>query len=214
MTRRFVLGVLAALVLTGSSAQAQEMSMRPYLVQKVAGPYVNSFVPKYFFAQGLSFESQSYGFENAFLVVANVTADQHTSLAAQPDVLAIPLPLDDQIGAIALPGIQAKLEALNLPGNSVTAQMTGRQIVRRARKVIAFAQRFQELFPAALIFESGITLSTRLNELTTTQRQRLTTVSDALGLDRSGLTNTMTIRTALALLGDQLPNLTLSGEVF
>jgi hypothetical protein len=72
-------------------------------------------------------------------------------------------------------------------------------------------QRWQGLGFARL-FASGVTLDTRLNQLTATQRQRLSAVADDLGLDSSGVTNTMTLRQVLKLIADQLPDITFGGD--
>lgn len=223
MTRRYALGLIAALLLVMSGiAEAQEsMAVRFFLVPKVGiGTVPDPFRPKYVNPGDLGagwnlqgrWSAMDYGFEQAFLLKADLTATEATTLSAQTDVLAVPANLDAQVSGAALPTIQSKLEALNLPGNWITTALTYRQALKTVRRVISFMQRYQGLFPADRVFDAGITLDTRLNQLTQAQRQRLQDVATSLGLDTSGVTTTMTIRQALRQMADQLPDITVGGE--
>jgi hypothetical protein len=222
MTRRVLVGVLAALVLTSGIAEAQEQLMaRFYLVPKIGvGTVPDPFRAKYVRPDELGagwnivgrYVSMDYGFENAFLVKADVTPSEHTTLSAQTDVLAVPADLDTLVSGAALPTVQSKLEALNLPASWVTTSHTYRQVMRTVRRVITFMQRYQGLFPADRVFAAGITLDTRLNQMTAAQRSRLQDVAVSLGLDTSGVTNTLTIRQALRVMADQLPDIAMGSE--
>lgn len=206
------------LVLTAASAWAQT-DVAFFLAPKLGtGQYPDAFRPKYTDPGSLGagndltgWVAMDYGFESAFLVVAPVTAAQRTALSAQADTLVVPANLDNTISALALSTIQTKLEALNLPGNWITSGMTYRQAVKGARRVISFMQRWQGLFGERL-FGGTVTLDTRINQLTATQRQRLNTVAADLNLDTSGITNTTTLRQALKAIADQLPDVIVQGE--
>jgi hypothetical protein len=148
-----------------------------------------------------------YGSEAVYLIRTNLTADQRAALQSQPDAMVLPINLDNQVSGLALTTIQAKLEAVNLPAHWITTDMTYRQVVRGFRRVITFMQRWQGLHGETdRLFGGVVTLDTRLNQLTAQQRQKLSAVADSFGIDRSTVTNTMTIRQVLRLLADQLPD--------
>jgi hypothetical protein len=179
---------------------------------------LSAFRPKYVDPGSLgvgldigAFASLDYGTEPIYLLRAELTQEQRTALQSQPDVMVVPANLDATVSALALTTIQAKLEAANLPAHWITTDMTYRQVLRGFRRVLTFMQRWQGLGFARL-FASGVTLDTRLNQLTATQRQRLSAVADDLGLDSSGVTNTMTLRQVLKLIADQLPDITFGGD--
>lgn len=196
-------------------------SMKTFaIVPKIGTPiYPDSVRPKYTdpgdLGAGLDIKGYSvkdYGYEKSCLLIAELSPEQRTAVQAQIDTLVLPFDLDVTISAIALPSIQAKLEALNLPGTYITTEYTVRQIVRGFRKLFTFMEVWQGMFPEGL-FTDGVTLDTRINQLTAIKRTRLLAVSDALALDRSGVTNTMMLRQALREVGDQLPNEPLGGEI-
>lgn len=220
MVRRACL--VAVCLLWSVSAFAQELSVRFYLVPRVGvGTSQNPFRPKYVkqdeLIAGTSLQGRwsamDYGTENVFLLGVDITPAEHAALSAQSDVLAFPNALDDNVSALALTAVQTNLEALKLPGSWVTTNHTYRQILRAVAKLIVVAQRYAGLHGVPL-FEDGITLDSRWNQLSNAQQDRLRAVADSLELDRSGITATMTLRTILRQVADQLPGLTLRGEAF
>lgn len=198
------------------------MANRFYFVPKIGDGLtpLSAFRPKYTDSGDLGagwnlagrWNAIDYGMENCFLIAADVTPEEHTSLNAQTDVLAVPSPIDSNVSAAALSVVQSRLESMNIPGNWVTTAHTYRQVLRTARRVIEFMRHFRRLNNAERLF-NGHALATRWNQLTEEMRQKLRTVADELGLDYSGVTNTMTLRQILKLIADQLPDSTLGGEM-
>lgn len=191
------------------------MAIRFYLVPKIgtgATPQ-DAFRPKYVADGGIAgvFQSLDYGQEDAFLVAAEVTPAEHTALAAQTDVIAVPSPIGDQVSAVALSVVQSRLESLNMPGAWVTTQHTYRQVLRAVAGFIRLMQRLNGSGGGRL-FPVGITLDSRVNQLPVAVRQAFLAAAASLGLDTSAITGTMLIRVALKILADQLPPLTLGGE--
>lgn len=189
------------------------MAWRFYMVPKIGTGIVGAFDPfrpKYIADLGVNYRALPYGSENAFLVAADVTDPQHTSIAGNPDVSSFPQNLDAQVGA-NLATVQAELESWNLPGSWVSAQNTYRQILRQLANVLLFAQRFNGLF-IGRIFTSGITLDTTVSQLTQTQRDRLKAAGNALGLDYSAVTGATTIRQLLRGLAQQMPSVVVASE--
>lgn len=193
---------------------------RVYLVPKIGDGQSpdTAFRPKYTDLDSLGagwnlngrWTSLDYGAENLFMLVAQVTAEEHTLLNAQTDVLAVP-DLDNQVSGPAIPVIESKLEAANLPGDWVNTSMTYRQVCKRVRKIVSFMQRYFGEY-ADSIFAGGLTLDTRINQIPQARRQRMATVAGTLGLDTSGLGGTTTIRQALRILADQIGDATIGGE--
>lgn len=188
------------------------MAKRFYIVPKVDNG-AGGFDPKYIVEMGLQSGAIDYGLEDTFLIGAEVTTEQHQELASQLDAIAIPANLDSNIGLTALSTVKDKLEGLHVPADWVTTNHTYRQVLRLVGKLFLYMQRFhgREL---RKFFESGITLGTRVNQLTQAQRNAMTDAAESLGLSIAGITNTMTLRQALKILADQMPSFTLFGETF
>lgn len=207
--------IAAGLVFMALTASAQEAAgVRFYIVPKTgAGTRADSVRPKYIGDLGIGYSAMDYGLENTFLAACAPDAATHTSLASNLDVIAIPQGLDSAIGLTALSTVQAKLEGLHVPAGWVNETHTYRDVVRAVGKMFVFMQRFhgQQL---RTFFESGVTLDTRINQLTQAQRQALLDAATSLGLDTSSITGSMLIRQALKTLADQMSGFVLGGEVF
>jgi hypothetical protein len=212
MTRRSVVAFLLLLFVFVSRAEAQttvEFLLTPSIGDGITPE--TSFRPKYVETLPRLFTAK-YGWENAFLVALELTPAQKSAVAAQPDVVLFPKPLDEPISSLALSNLVTRLEAAHIPATWITTANTWRDVLRGVHKAIRFMQRHQELFPERLF--DTVTLDTRLNQMTTQQRQRLSNVADDLGLDRSQVTTTTTIRQLLIMLGQQLPDTAAGGEAF
>lgn len=219
--RRAVLAVVV-LALTSVSVWAQS-SLRVYVVPRIGDGLSRqtAFKPKYVnpgdLGVGLDLDGWvgiDYGSEGVFFLFAAVTAEQHTALSAQTDVLAVPANLDTTISALALTTIQTKLEAANLPADWVTTSMTYRTVLRTLLKIAQIAQRYTGLFGTAPMWPAGVTLDTRWNQLTQAQQSRLLQVAQSFNLDTTGVTNTMTLRQIYRALADQLPAVHVSSFAF
>jgi hypothetical protein len=214
MTRRYLLAGFMALALTmGAVAEAQDLA-RFYVVPKVgSGTFADPFRAKYFRELGVQFSAMDYGKEDSMLVGAEVTGAQHTTLAANLDVIAIPTALDNNVSSAALTTIQNKLEGLKIPAGWVTTSHTYRQVVGAVGRIFMLMQRFDGLHMRTF-FGSDITLDTRINQLTVQQRTDLQTAASSLGLDTSFVTGPMTIRTVFKTWIDNMGPFTLHGEIF
>ena len=191
------------------------MSKRFYIVPQIGDGSTpeNSIRPKYIADGGVNYEAMNYGLEQTFLAGCEVTPEQHTQLASQLDVIAIPADLDDQIGLTALSVVVGRLEGLHVPADWVTTNHTYRDVLGVVGRLFQYMQRFNGR-EMRKFFESGVTLNTRVNQLTQAQRNAMTGAAVDLSLDTSGVTMTMTLRQALKSLVDQLPEIHLFGETF
>lgn len=193
------------------------MALRFYIVPKIGsgtGPLTNAIRPKYLAALGLPLQAVDYGrFEDVFLVGIDLSPAQHTTVAANADVMAIPADLDLSIGAGAVANVQSRLELLKFPALWVDAQTPPRTILRVTLKMCRINQRFSGLHGHSF-FEAGITLASIISSLTQVQRDKLKAMADSFKVDSSGVTGAMTVRQGLKLVADQLPSCTVMGETF
>jgi hypothetical protein len=128
-------------------------------------------------------------------------------------VIAIPADLDSTIGLTALTTVQSKLEGLHVPAGWVTQANTYREVCARSASCSCSCSGLKRL-QLRVFFESGITLDTRINQLTQRAAHALTDAASRWGLDVSSITGPMLIRQALKILGDQIPSFVLAGETF
>jgi hypothetical protein len=214
-TRRAFIAALFAVLSFVSLAEAQDVALRFYVVPKIgtgATP-TDAIRPKYIGDLAVPWSAMNYGLEETFLVGANVTGAQHTTINGNIDVISIPQNLDSAIGLVALSTVKDRLESLHVPSDWVTSDHTYRDVVRIVGKLFLYMQRFhgQQL---TKFFQSGVTLDTRVNQLTAAQRTAMLEAAQSLGLDTSVATNTMTLRQALRLIVQQLPSFSLAGQTF
>lgn len=184
------------------------MAIRFYIVPKTGtgvDPF-DGYRPRYVSDLNVGWVGLDYGDEPTFLVGADVTTAQHTSLVANADVTAAPADLGVTVGG-NLASVQAALEARNIPSHWVTADMPYKRVLWGIGCIMLLAQRADFRF-----FETGVTLNTTIAQLTTAQRTRLQNLADALGMDRSGVTGSTTMRQALRLLAQQMGEFQMNGH--
>jgi hypothetical protein len=214
-TRRAFIAALFAVLSFVSLAEAQDVALRFYVVEKTgtgATP-MDSIRPKYIGDLGIPYNAREYGRENTYLVGVDVTAAQHTALAANTDVLSIPQNLDSTIGLVALSTVKDGLRSLHIPGGFLTRDHTWRQVVSIVARACLYMQTFNGR-QLSRFFTSGITLDTRVNQLTTAQRNAMVEAAQSMGLDTSVVTSQMTLETALLLVFQQIPPFSLAGQTF
>jgi hypothetical protein len=210
--------MVLVLVVTGllglvPSAQAQESSgVQFFIVPKQAYPG-NKVRPKYFFDMLIDYRSMDYGAEDTYFVAANPDANQRITITSNIDVIAVPIGLDNPIGLTALTTVQNKLEGLFVPAGWVTQDTTWREVVGATLRCFLLVQRLRAQ-QVGRLFESGITLATRINQLSSNVRDALSAAAVSLGLDVSGINGPMTLRQAIRLLATQIPPVEFGGEVF
>ena len=164
--------------------------------------------PKYikwrFNLAGLDVEWQAidYGLIPAMLVAADVTTAQHTQLVSEPDVVAAPENIDQNISDIAIPDVVTVLEQLRIPAGWVDNTFNYRQILRMVGSLFQFAQRHHITHDEPLI-DNTAQLDLRWNQIPLSRRDRIKATADSLGYDYSWVTNTMLIRQILKGLADQ-----------
>jgi hypothetical protein len=144
-----------------------------------------------------------YGLQPVFLIAADVTAPQLTAMQdlVDPAVTIVPPNLDNNVGATNLATVKAKIEALGIPADQITAQTDYRHIIRGITAIFALSQAFQRT--GGDLLPLGLSLDTPLGNLSQDFLAKLQAASDELGYDRSGLTLQSTIRQLLNALASQ-----------
>jgi|ERR1043166_6561682 hypothetical protein len=197
------------------------MPLRYYTVPKIGDGITTPFRPKYTDVGALgagwnvgSWSGMDYGLEGVYLLALNLVAADHTTLAAQADVLAVPTPITDLITAGAATIIKTKLEAVNIPADWVTTALTYQQMLARVLRIVLILQRFHTLF--GKLFQGGATLDTTIGALPVNARTALNNAAQQLGADTSSVTGATPIRTALVIVADQLvpSGLSFAGAMF
>ena len=192
------------------------MAIRFYLVPKAGDGLTHDtrFRPQYI-ADVIAgpWQAMDYGQEPWMLVAAEVTPAEHSTIAANPEVVAAPTNLDATVGA-QLATVQAKLEAANLPSEWVTAGMSFRTVLKWTIRLILLMQRFDG-FGAAVgrLFADGRTLDSTVSQVPVAIRQRLLAAAGRWDLDTSAITGATTLRAALRMLVLQMVfGVTFGGE--
>jgi hypothetical protein len=192
-----------------------------YAVPKIGDglTILTAFVPKYFRSPQdptapIALSQMDYGLENIYLVAADVDATQHTALTANSDVLSMPIPIENNVSALALGVIQTKYEAGNLPAQWVTTALTYRQVLALTLRLVQLMQRFHGMF--GRLFIGGLTLDSRVNQIPAGARTQLAEAAQSMGADTSSIVGTTLIREALVICAQQLfpQGITFGGEVF
>jgi len=146
----------------------------------------------------------------SYLVLADVSEAFHDQIGLKTDVIILPQlnNIDNQVGA-NLTQVQNKLQALNLPSEWVTATFTYRQILRLITAAMMLSQRTRYLLKGQVdgskLFPPGVSLSTRVNQLSPTRRAALIQAGQDLGVDTSGLSGASTMREVIRTVAQQKP---------
>jgi len=136
------------------------------------------------------------------VMVADVTQDQHEQLTAEVDVAGAPEDIDQNISPVAIPKVQAVLEALRIPADWVDTSYTYRAILRMVTGLFQFAQRHYGLHHEELI-TSVSQLDLRWNQIPLDKRTRIIATADSFGYDYSEVANQWLVRRILKHLADQ-----------
>jgi hypothetical protein len=155
----------------------------------------DAFRPKYITALGVPWvwcaAPQEWG-----IAWAAASPAQETSVGANVDAIVVPT-LD---GNVAVNATKTALEGLGVPAQWVVAGMTYRQVLRIVVGMAAFAQRCNGL---GLRLAIAGNLDKTMGQIPVPTRTMLATAADDLGLDRSQVLVTTTVREVLRMMGQQ-----------
>lgn len=136
--------------------------------------------------------AMDYGAEPMALVRADVDAAQHAALAANPDVMAMPVDLRTIPDAPAIAAIRDYLAANNIPDDWVSVSLSYAQIARRMGILFQLMQRLNRR-----IFSGGVVPLTPLSGLPVGARSALLAAARSFGADTLALTGASTVSAAL-----------------
>lgn len=161
----------------------------------------DGFVPKYIAAlpprDGVPVFWRWRGLPRNWCVVyADTTHEEEATFTGNSDVIVVP-PLDN---TIAVSATKNALEALNIPSQWLTAGMTYRTVLRILCGMANFMQTCEGM---GLVITLAGQLDKTLNQFSAQTRTILANAADALGLDRSSITGTTTVRETLRIMGQQ-----------
>jgi len=194
------------------------MATRIYLMPQAGdefGPLRTSpgLYPKYVGNGAIrNWTALTYGREGWVFVAADVTNAEHTAIAANPDVVALPPNLDQQVGG-ALAATQAALETAKIPADWVTSGMTFRTVLKWSVRIVYIVHCLygrDGLARTVKFFGAGIGLDSTIGDLPVGVRQRLITVAQRLGLDVSTITLATSLRAAMRIVGQQMGDITVT----
>lgn len=154
-----------------------------------------------------------YGAERVCILAADVDAATHATIAADPQVSALPANLAANLTNGAVNQAQTFLDGLNIPSQWVATSLTYTQLIRIIGRIFEVAQLFERSIGS--LFTGGVTLGTQFNALPQATRNSLIQIATSRGWDTSGLTGTSTVRQVLKFMADQFPDpIQLLGIVF
>lgn len=150
----------------------------------------------------LRWAAKYYGLIDACLVACDLTQEQHEQLVAEPDVVAAPEDVDQNISEIAIPEVMQVMEALRIPADWIDSTYAYRQILRMIGGLFLFAQRYYGMHNGPLI-DSTAQLDLRWNQIPEARQDRIVATADMLDYDYSAVQPTWLVRRILKHLGDQ-----------
>lgn len=179
------------------------MAYRLYIVPRTGtGTFEDTYRPKYIAdLKGGPWVGMPFGLEPHILVSTDLSGEDHATIAAYSDVIVIPANLDNTIGTNRDAVVNA-LGTLNIPAGWVTSAMTYREVIKPVAAIFQFAQRLKG-HGNIRIFDTGITLSTKFNQLPAAVRTKLKGAAESMNFDTSSLSGTSTIRQILKEMADQ-----------
>lgn len=185
------------------------MAFRLYIVPIIGdGTKGNSRRPKYFSDLIVDWSAMDYGFEPVMFVGADLSSEDHTSIAGQVDTTALPVNLNPTLTGGQVTATQNALEALNLPAGWVNTSLTWREVVRTVLGMFTFFQRFGAVYAENTgnvppsVFTSGVTLSTTFGSLPLAVRTAMLDTATSFGISTSGLAAGTTLRVILKALAE------------
>jgi hypothetical protein len=152
--------------------------------------------PKYCVALGIrQFWVVDFGMEDLALVLAMVTAEQHTSLIANSDVYSLPENLDTALTAAEVIQVKQALESIRIPGDLIAVGWTWRQVIGFTFRLFQFIQRLATFGKHP--YPPTVTLDSKWNTMPAPLRNDLIACAESMGYPTTLMTGTNLYRTIL-----------------
>lgn len=142
-----------------------------------------------------------YGLVEQAVVAADISDTDAATLAAAADVLTLPANLDGTLTLAARNTARTWLEGIGVPAGWVNTGMTYREVLRTVTALFLFMQRVCAILGRTVTVKAGA-LDTQFRNLPADVRAAITQAADEQGFDRTGVSNTTTLRVILKLMAD------------
>lgn len=142
-----------------------------------------------------------YGLIDQCIAVADVTPAQHTALAANDDVLAIPVNINSTLTATAVNTAENYLEGIGMPAQWVSTAYTYRQVLRIVAGCFLYMQRVTAILERPITLTGGV-LGLQMQNIAADIRAAMQQAADEQGFDYSSVTATTTVRQLLKAMAD------------
>lgn len=142
-----------------------------------------------------------YGLIDQAVVATDISDADHATLAAAADVLSIPVNLDNTLTLAARNSARTWLENVGIPAGWVNTGMTYREVLRTVTALFLFMQRVCAILGRTITVRAGA-LDTQFRNLPADVQAAIIQAADEQGFDRSGISNTTTLRVILKLMAD------------
>jgi len=162
------------------------------------GTRVDPIVPKYIPALGVDWAKVDFG--ASCIVWANASPAQESTVGANSDAVVVP-PLDNTITSGAVATVRSTIEALNIPANWVTAGMSYRSVLRVLVGMAQLIQRVSGILGSTPVIAGH--LNDTISSFSVAVRNAIAQACDDLGINRTNITGSTTLRAALLDFGQQ-----------
>ena len=174
--------------------------MMPMVTSVIGGTTLRH--AKYALNQNYGTSAKDYGSEDVCVCTCiNIKQVEHEALIANADVVDLPLNKDGTLSPASVTALTNFLESYNIPANWLNTARLNRRTVRIIMGMFEFNHQWRGLTSNSSPFKEGVNLTTRFNQLTTPRKQRVRACFDIMGIDRTTLTATSTLRDILILFG-------------
>ena len=163
------------------------------------GTHSDPLRPKYVADMGIPNVS-FVRFGASAITYANATPADEATIGANADAVVVP-PLDNTIGSGALSAVQAEIEALNMPAGWVSVGMTYRSVLRVLVGMAQLIQRVTGILGSAPVIAGH--LNDTIGSFSVAIRNAIAQACDDLGINRTNITGSTTLRAALLDFGQQ-----------
>lgn len=144
---------------------------------------------------------KDYGSINQAVICADIAAADHTSLAANADVLSVPVNVDQTLNTNAVTTAVTFLENYNIPAGWITTGLTNRTVLRTVTAFFLFFQRVTAILGRNIDLPANW-LNYQIQNISAEIRNAMAQAADELDFDYSAVTGTTTMRQILKGMAD------------
>lgn len=181
------------------------MAPRLYIVPAATTttPFGTRREPKYFSSLGVPWGGMDYGFQPVFLIGADLSVAQDTSVVANADVFAFPFNLQATISGAGVNARKNRLEDFFIPGDGVFNGMTEQACARYVAGLIQFMQRLNGVLGNEVVIDASAKLNVQWSAISANYQAAIIEAAQSLGYDTSFIGSNTQLRAILKNFSDQ-----------